>query len=108
MRKRRRIFFVFRIISLFFLGLVVALVVAVSKTNVETIRRGVITGLETAVGAPVVVQGDVKWQMALRPRVVLEDVKIENANWANECGRGKPLPYGTYAWRRGYKDAAQL
>ncbi|MFQ6739274.1 MAG: AsmA family protein [Alphaproteobacteria bacterium] len=82
MRKRRRIFFVFRIISLFFLGLVVALVVAVSKTNVETIRRGVITGLETAVGAPVVVQGDVKWQMALRPRVVLEDVKIENANWA--------------------------
>ena len=84
MRKRKRIFFILRIVSLFFLGLIVALVVAVSKINVETIRRSVVSILENAVNAHVQIDGDVKWRMSLRPSLVLDKVTIANANWAKK------------------------
>lgn len=84
MRKRKRIFFILRIASLFFLGLIVALVVAVSKINVETIRRSVVSILENAVNAHVQIDGDVKWRMSLRPSLVLDKVTIANANWAKK------------------------
>ncbi|MBQ0013000.1 MAG: AsmA family protein [Proteobacteria bacterium] len=71
-----------RIISIFVLGLVVASIIAVSKINVETIRRNVVAILENAVHAPVQIDGDVKWRMSLRPSVSLDKVRIANESWA--------------------------
>ena len=73
-----------RIIGLFFIGLVVAIAVALSRVNLETLRGNVVTVLRDATGMPVEIEGAVSWKFSLRPRVELNQVRIPNASWAKE------------------------
>lgn len=82
--SRRRIFFtITRIIAVFFMGLVVALVIALSQLNLETLRGDLVTVLRNATGLPIEIDGSVSWKFSLRPRVELNDVRVPNAAWAH-------------------------
>ncbi len=83
MRKRySKIFTVIRIMGLFFMGLVVAVVVALSQVNLESLRGSVLGILRDATGLPVEIDGGVSWKFSLRPRVELNQVRVPNADWA--------------------------
>lgn len=83
MKVRRSIFFtIMRIFGLFFMGLVVAVVIALSQINLESLRGSVLGLLQDAVGMPVEIDGAVSWKFSLRPRVELNQVRVPNADWA--------------------------
>lgn len=82
MTRRRRIKFLLRIIFLFFCGLVAAIVIALSQVSLESLRGNVVSGLQSATGYPVQVDGIVSWKFSLRPRIELNQVRIPNADWA--------------------------
>ncbi len=80
--KKRLFFTVARILGLFVMGLIVALVIALSQVNLETLRGNVLSILQDATGLPVEIDGAVSWKFSLRPRVELNQVRIPNAGWA--------------------------
>lgn len=81
--KKRRIFFtIMRIITLFVAGMLVALFVALSQVNLETLRGNVLAILRDATGLPVEIEGAVSWKFSLRPRIELNQVRVLNADWA--------------------------
>lgn len=81
--KKKNVFFsVVRILGLFFVGLVVAVVVALSQVNLETLRGNVLAMLQDATGLPVEIEGAVSWKFSVRPHVELNQVRIANAAWA--------------------------
>lgn len=84
MTRRRRIKFWLRLISLFFLGLGAAIIIALSQVNLETLRGHVLGVLRSATGYPVQIDGVVSWKFSLRPRIELNQVRIPNADWAKE------------------------
>lgn len=84
MTRRRRLRFWLRLVSLFVLGLVVAVVIALSQVNLESLRGNVISVLQNATGYPVQIDGVVSWKFSLRPRIELNQVRIANAEWAKE------------------------
>ncbi len=84
MTRRRRIMFWLRAWSLFFLGLLVAVVIALSQVNLESLRGNVLSILQNATGYPVQVDGVVSWKFSLRPRIELNQVRVANAEWAKE------------------------
>lgn len=80
---RKSLFFpVVRIFTLILVGLVVALVVALSQVNLETLRSSVIGVLQESTGLPVQVEGGVAWRFSLQPRIELNQVYIANPEWA--------------------------
>ena len=80
---RRSLFFpIVRIFTLIVVGLVVALVVALSQVNLETLRSSVIGVLQESTGLPVQVEGSVAWRFSLQPRIELNQVYIANPEWA--------------------------
>lgn len=82
---RRSLFFpIFRFFCLVVVGLVVALVVALSQVNLETLRSSVITVLQDSTRLPIQVDGAVAWHFSLQPRIELNKVYIENPDWAKE------------------------
>ncbi|MDE6250110.1 MAG: AsmA family protein [Alphaproteobacteria bacterium] len=83
-KKRRSFFMIMRIIGLFFMGLIVALFIALSQVNLETLRGNVLTVLRDATGLPVEIEGAVSWKFSLRPRIELNQVRVLNASWAKE------------------------
>ena len=82
MTRRRRIKFWLRFCGLFVLGLIVAIGIAFSKVNLETLRGNVLSILQNATGYPVEIDGVVSWKFSLRPRIELNQVRIPNAEWA--------------------------
>ncbi len=84
MTRRRRIMFLLRLISLFFLGLGVAVIIALSQVNLESLRGSVLSTLQNATGYPVQIDGVVSWKFSLRPRIELNQVRVVNADWAKE------------------------
>ncbi len=76
-----------RLSVLFIGGLIVAGYIALSKIDIETLRGNVVSVMRNTTGLPIEIAGDVKWQFSLRPRVVMNDVSIKNADWAKN-------PYG--------------
>ena len=84
MTRRRRLKFWLRFVGLFFIGLVVAFCIALSKVNLETLRGNVLSVLQNATGYPVEIDGAVSWKFSLRPRIELNLVRIPNATWAKE------------------------
>lgn len=64
------------------MGLVVAVVVALSRVNLETLRGNLVAVLRDATGMPVEIDGAVSWKFSLRPRVELNQVRVPNADWA--------------------------
>ena len=84
MRFRKNLFFtIARIVSVFFMGLVVAIFIALSQVNLDTLRSDVQNMLSDAVGMPVEIDGGVSWKFSLRPRIELNQVRIKNAEWAS-------------------------
>ena len=82
---RRSLFFpVMRMLCLIVVGLLVALVVALSQVNLETLRSSVISVLQESTGLPVQVEGGVAWRFSLQPRIELNQVSIANPDWAKE------------------------
>jgi hypothetical protein len=80
---RKSLFFpIVRMLTIIVVGLVVALVVALSQINLETLRNSVISVLQDSTGLPVHVDGDVAWRLSLQPRIELNKVYIENPSWA--------------------------
>ncbi|MDR1206806.1 MAG: AsmA family protein [Rickettsiales bacterium] len=83
MKNKKRFFhFILRAVALFFGGLVVSLIIALSQVDLETLRKDISMGLEAAAGMPVEINGKVSWKFSLRPRAVLQDVRVSNAGWA--------------------------
>ncbi len=84
MTRRRRIKFLLRVIFLFFVGLAVAVIIALSQVNLESLRGNVLSVLQNATGYPVQIDGIVSWKFSLRPRIELNQVRVANAEWATE------------------------
>ena len=80
--RRNPFFPILRIIALIITGLAVALVVALSQVNLDTLRSSIVAVLQDATGMPVQVDGNVSWKLSLRPKIELNDVRIANADWA--------------------------
>jgi len=77
-----RILFILRAFFLLFIGFVIALVIALAQIDLESLRGELTAGLRFATGLPVEIKGDVAWRFSLRPRAMLSDVRIPNAEWA--------------------------
>ena len=71
-----------RIIGLLLGGAIVAVVIALSRIDLETLRGNVAKILSDAAGMPVEIRGNISWQVSLQPRIVLNDIVIKNAAWA--------------------------
>ncbi len=82
-KKKQNVFFIVsRVIVLFFMGLVVAFIIAFSQLNLETLRGDVLAILKDATGLPVEIDGSVSWKLSLRPQIELNKVRVPNAEWA--------------------------
>lgn len=82
---RRRLFFkIARIFAMFIIGFIVALFIALSQVNLETLRGDLLAVMRDATGMPVEIDGSVSWKFSLRPKVEINDVRIPNAEWAKE------------------------
>ncbi|MDE6481842.1 MAG: AsmA family protein [Alphaproteobacteria bacterium] len=80
---RKNLFFtIARIVSIFFMGLIVAFVIALSQVNLETLRSDVLGILRGATGLDIEIEGAVSWKFSLRPRIELHQVRVRNAEWA--------------------------
>ena len=82
--RRNRFLSIIRIVGLIIIGLAVALFVALSRVNLETLRGNILTILRDATNMPVEIDGVVSWKFSMRPRIVLNQVRIANADWAKE------------------------
>ena len=64
------------------MGLVVAVIIALSQINLETLRGDVLEILRDSTGLPVEIDGSVSWKLSLRPQIELNKVRVPNADWA--------------------------
>lgn len=84
MRKRtsrkKRFLIIARAVFLFFAVFVVAVVVALSKIDMNSIRGNVLEVLRGSTGMPVEINGDMAWKLSLRPRVTIHQIVIPNVN----------------------------
>ncbi len=81
--KKRWLFSVVRIIGLFVMGLLVAVAIALSQVNIETLRGDILNILRDATDMPVEIDGAVSWKFSLRPSIELNKVRVPNAEWAH-------------------------
>ncbi len=83
-RKKRSFLVVLRLVGLFIGGMAVALFVALSSVNLETLRGSILNIMRDATGLPIEIDGSVSWVFSLRPKIELRDVRVPNADWAHE------------------------
>ena len=83
-RKKRSFLIVLRLLGLFIGGMAVAMFVALSNVNLETLRGSILNIMRDATGLPFEIDGDVSWKFSLRPQIELNDVRVHNADWARE------------------------
>ena len=81
-KKEKTFFKVMRVITLFVMGLLVAVVIALSQINLEALRGDVLAILQESTGLPVEIDGAVSWKLSLRPQIELNKVRVPNAEWA--------------------------
>ncbi len=81
-KKEKNFFKVMRILTLFVMGLVVAIIIALSQINLEALRGDVLAILQDSTGLPVEIDGAVSWKLSLRPQIELNKVRVPNADWA--------------------------
>ena len=81
-KKTSAFFKIMRVLVLFIMGLVVAVVVAISQINLEALRGDVLAILRSATGLPIEIDGAVSWNLSLRPEIELNQVRVPNASWA--------------------------
>ena len=80
----KRYIWLLRIIALFFMGLCVAIGIALSQINLETLRGNILSGLRDATNMPIEIDGGISWKFSLRPHIQLNNVRVPNAEWAKE------------------------
>ena len=80
----RRYLWLLRVIALFFMGLVVAVIIALNQINLETLRGNIISALRDATNLPVEIDGKISWKFSLRPEIKLSKVRIQHADWAED------------------------
>ncbi len=78
----KRYIWLLRIIALFFMGLAVAVGIALHQINLETLRGNILSGLRDATNMPIEIDGDISWKFSLRPQIELNNVRVPNAEWA--------------------------
>jgi len=71
-----------RFIAFFFMGLVVASIIALRQVDLESLRGNILSALREATNMPVEIDGKITWNVSLRPKIELNDVRIPNASWA--------------------------
>jgi len=78
----KRYLWLLRIIAVFFMVSIVAVIVAFHNMNLETLRGNILSILRDATNLPVEIDGQIAWKFSLRPQIELHDVRIHNADWA--------------------------
>ena len=78
----RRYLWLLRIIAVFFMGLFVAVAIALHQINLETLRGNILSALRDATNMPIEIDGKISWKFSLRPEIELNSVRIPNADWA--------------------------
>ncbi len=81
-KKQSRFLKIFRIIGLFLGVMVVALSVALSQVNLETLRGNILNIMRDATGLNIEIDGAISWVFSLRPKIELNNVRIKNAEWS--------------------------
>jgi len=84
MKTKQKILVIARIVFLFFMVSIIAVVIAISKLDTKSIRENIVGGLQSATNLPIEIAGDVSWKLSLRPKVSMHNVKIPNAKWAKK------------------------
>ncbi|HNY25006.1 MAG TPA: AsmA family protein [Alphaproteobacteria bacterium] len=74
--RYKRFYRIARIVAMFVIGLIVALFIALSQVDLETLRGELVTGLREATDLPVEIKGGISWKFSLRPKVRLDDVSV--------------------------------
>lgn len=80
--RKRKFLIIARAVFLFFAVFVVAVVVALSKIDMNSVRGNVLEVLRSSTGMPVEINGDMSWKLSLRPRVTIHQIVIPNAEGA--------------------------
>ena len=71
-----------RFIAFFFMGLIVAVIIALNQVNLESLRGNILSVLRETTNMPIEIDGKIAWNFSLRPKIELNDVRIPNATWA--------------------------
>ncbi len=71
-----------RILAMFFMGLLVAVGIALSQIDLESLRGNILHALRDATNMQVEIDGKISWHFSLRPEIELNNVRIPNADWA--------------------------
>ncbi|MDR1027318.1 MAG: AsmA family protein [Rickettsiales bacterium] len=82
-RKKKALIHWARIVCMLAAGFAVAAIVAVSQLDINTLKKDIASTLAAATGLPVEITGKLSWKLSLRPRVVINDVRIAGAKWAH-------------------------
>ena len=78
----RRSLWLIRAIVLFFGVSFVALVIALSQVNLESLRGNILSVLRDTTNLPVEIDGAISWSFSLKPEIKLHSVRVPNADWA--------------------------
>ena len=78
----KRHIWLLRMIVLFFMGLIVAFIIALYQVNLESLRGNILSVLRDETNMPIEVDGKMSWKFSLRPEIELNDVRVPNAEWA--------------------------
>lgn len=71
-----------RFIAFFFMGLIVAFIIALRQVNLESLRGNILSVLRETTNMPIEIDGKMAWNFSLRPQIEFNDVRIPNADWA--------------------------
>ncbi|MBR5904451.1 MAG: AsmA family protein [Alphaproteobacteria bacterium] len=80
----RRHLWLLRGMFLFFMGLIVAIIVALNQMNLESLRGSILSVLRDSTNMQIEIDGKMTWRFSLRPEIQLNSVRIPNADWANQ------------------------
>ena len=69
-------------IAFFFMGLIVAIIIALNQVSLESLRGNILDMLRETTNMPIEIDGKISWRFSLRPEIELNDVRVPNADWA--------------------------
>jgi hypothetical protein len=91
MTKKKKFLILARVVFMFFAVLFVALVVALSKIDMNNLRGALLGILQNATGMPIEITGDVSWKLSLRPHVTMNKVEIPNPSGKGNLFEAKSI-----------------
>lgn len=79
---KRKFFMISRIVFVFIMGLLVAIGIALSQVNLESLRNSVLGILRDSTGLAAEIDGNMSWKFSLRPQIQLNQVRVPAAAWS--------------------------